>query len=61
MSESDTKPSPWQAAQMDEDTTYELCPICNDEDTQIPPCAWCDGLGYIEHDCPTPGTSGFPG
>ncbi len=34
-----------------EDVWLELCPICLNEDTQIPPCAWCDGLGLIEHRC----------
>lgn len=30
----------------------ELCPVCHGEDTQIPPCAWCDGELYVEHSCP---------
>lgn len=34
-----------------EDEWVELCPVCHDQDTQIPPCVWCQGLGYIGHDC----------
>lgn len=37
---------------LDPDLTYELCGICKGEDTQIPPCAWCDGYGLVEHECP---------
>ena len=36
-----------------EDEWVELCPVCRDEDTQIPPCAWCDGLHYVRHECPS--------
>ncbi len=34
-----------------EDVWLELCPICHNEDTQIPPCAWCEGLGFVRHEC----------
>jgi hypothetical protein len=33
------------------DVWLELCPICTGQDTQIPPCAWCDGVGAVDHDC----------
>jgi len=36
---------------LDPDLTYEACPICHGEDTQIPPCAWCEGSGFVEHSC----------
>ena len=36
-----------------EDEWVEVCPVCHDQDTQIPPCVWCEGLGYIGHDCPS--------
>lgn len=36
-----------------EDEWVEVCPVCHDQDTQIPPCVWCSGLGYIGHDCPS--------
>lgn len=34
-----------------EDRWLELCPCCNGQDTQIPPCAWCEGVGAVEHCC----------
>lgn len=39
-------------AEFDPDAPWmELCPVCHGEDTQIPPCAWCDGELYVEHSC----------
>ena len=34
-----------------EDEWVELCPTCSNEDTQIPPCAWCEGAGFVPHTC----------
>lgn len=51
MSDSDTPSYNLWADLGLEDEWVELCPVCHDEDAQIPPCVWCQGLGYIGHDC----------